>query len=358
MSTTLNKLSTVFDAEKLQVEKTRIEKELENPAVYSDVELAKTLAKKISIITSKLEEFFLVKKRIEEVTDYITLLELDGDESFREDLTESLVKLKKMSDELFLKTLLSSDYDENNAYIKIHSGAGGTESCDWVSLLYRMYLQFAESKGYEVKLLDYLDGDGAGFKNITMQVLGNNAYGFFKSEHGVHRLVRISPFDSNKRRHTSFASVEVMPEIEYANDIDIKESEIRVDTFRSSGAGGQHVNTTDSAVRITHLPTNIVVVCQNERSQIQNRESAMKLLVSKLKDRAVEESAKKTSDIKGESRKIEWGSQIRNYVFCPYKLVKDLRTGYEETNLQAVMDGGLDGFVLDYLKHINKKNEN
>lgn len=265
-------------------------------------------------------------------------------------VNDKLAELEKNVDALYVSTLLSGKYDKNNAILKIHSGAGGTESCDWVQMLYRMYVMWAKNNNYKVELIDSLDGDGAGLKSVTFLVVGFNAYGYLKGENGVHRLVRISPFDANKRRHTSFASVEVMPEVEDDNSVEIKDDEIRVDTFRSSGAGGQHVNKTDSAIRITHIPTGIVVTCQNERSQIQNRETAMKILVSKLVALKEEENRKNAQKLKGESKKIEWGSQIRSYVFCPYTMVSDHRTGLKLSNVEAVMNGEIQPLILEYLK--------
>ena len=265
-------------------------------------------------------------------------------------VNDKLAELEKSIDALYVSTLLSGKYDKNNAILKIHSGAGGTESCDWVQMLYRMYVMWAKNNNYKVELIDSLDGDGAGLKSVTFLVVGFNAYGYLKGENGVHRLVRISPFDANKRRHTSFASVEVMPEVEDDNSVEIKDDEIRVDTFRSSGAGGQHVNKTDSAIRITHIPTGIVVTCQNERSQIQNRETAMKILVSKLVALKEEENRKNAQKLKGESKKIEWGSQIRSYVFCPYTMVSDHRTGLKLSNVEAVMNGEIQPLILEYLK--------
>lgn len=274
----------------------------------------------------------------------------ETDEQMVLEINKQLNTLKTKVENLYVQTLLNGKYDGNNAIVKIHSGAGGTESCDWVQMLFRMYSMWAKSQDFKLTVIDSLDGDGAGLKSVTFLVDGFNAYGYLKSEIGVHRLVRISPFDANKRRHTSFASVEVMPEIEDDNSVEIKPDEIRVDTFRSSGAGGQHVNTTDSAIRITHIPTGIVVTCQNERSQIQNRETAMKMLVSKLVSVREEETRKETLMLKGDSKKIEWGSQIRSYVFCPYTMVNDIRTGLKLTNLDAVMNGDIQELIIEYLK--------
>ncbi len=257
---------------------------------------------------------------------------------------------EKDIEEMRLQALLRGKYDSLNAILTLHAGAGGTEACDWVSMLYRMYLMYAERHGYATHELDRLDGDEAGIKSVSFSVEGENAYGYLKAEKGVHRLVRISPFDSSARRHTSFASLEVMPEIEDQEEIKINPEDLKVDTYRSSGAGGQHVNKTESAIRITHIPTGIIVACQNERSQVQNREQAMKMLMSKLVERRESEMQQEAQAIKGEIKKIEWGSQIRSYVFCPYTMVKDHRTGCETGNVSAVMDGELDPFIIDYLK--------
>ena len=285
--------------------------------------------------------------------DVETLLELvaeEGDESYAAEIEENLEKAEKDIEDLRLQTLLKGKYDALNAIMTLHSGAGGTEACDWTEMLYRMYICYAEKHGYKLTEYDRLDGDGAGLKSVCFKVEGDNAYGYLKAEKGIHRLVRISPFDANARRQTSFASVDVMPEIEEDGDIEIKPDEIKVDTYRSSGAGGQHVNKTESAIRITHLPTGIIVACQNERSQVQNKEQAMRMLKSKLLEKREEERMKEASEIKGEIKKIEWGSQIRSYIFCPYTLVKDHRTGCETGNVNAVMDGDIDQFIIDYLK--------
>lgn len=262
--------------------------------------------------------------------------------------------LENSIEKLEISTLLSGKYDSNNAILTIHPGAGGTEAQDWAEMLYRMYTRWASQNGYEVKELDYLDGDEAGIKSVTFSILGEYAYGYLKGEIGVHRLVRISPFDAGGRRHTSFASVEVLPEISEDIEIDINPDDLRIDTYRASGAGGQHINKTSSAIRITHIPTNIVVTCQFERSQIQNRETAMKMLKSKLLNLKEKENKEKIEDLKGIQMDIAWGSQIRSYVFCPYTLVKDHRTNYETGNVQAVMDGDLNGFIDSYLKSVLK----
>lgn len=283
----------------------------------------------------------------------IEMLSGSEDEELFSELNTELKSLEERLENLKLETLLNGKYDSLNAILTLHAGAGGTEAQDWVSMLYRMYTMYAEKMGYKTTLLDILDGDEAGIKSVTFLVEGENAYGYLKSEKGVHRLVRISPFDANARRHTSFASLEVMPELDETPDIVIRPEDLKVDTYRSSGAGGQHVNKTESAIRITHIPTGIVVSCQTERSQIQNRETAMKMLYGKLAEMQEQEELDKLSSIRGDIKKIEWGSQIRSYVFHPYNLVKDHRTGYETSNIQAVMDGDLQPFITDYLKKSN-----
>ncbi len=267
-----------------------------------------------------------------------------------EELNLEINSVEKTIEEMRLSALLTGKYDKLNALMTLHSGAGGTEACDWTEMLYRMYICYCEKNGFTITELDRLEGDEAGIKSVSFKIEGDCAYGYMKAEKGVHRLVRISPFDANKRRHTSFASAEVMPEIEDDGEIKVNTEDIRVDTFRASGAGGQHINKTDSAIRITHISTGIVVSCQNERSQTQNREMAMKMLISKLIERREAERMERDQDIKGEIKKIEWGSQIRSYVFCPYTMVKDHRTGYETGDVQAVMDGDIQGFINDYLK--------
>lgn len=278
------------------------------------------------------------------------LLCLEEDNELIKELLKDTLKLQKELEDLELQTLLSGKYDKNNAILTLHPGAGGTESQDWAEMLYRMYSKWAASNGFSLKELDYLEGDEAGLKSVTFLISGLNAYGYLKSEMGVHRLVRISPFDAGGRRHTSFASLEVLPEITEDIEIEINPDDLKIDTYRASGAGGQHINKTSSAVRITHIPTNIVVACQSERSQIQNRETAMKMLKSKLLELKEKEKKDKIEDLKGNQMDIAWGSQIRSYVFCPYTLVKDHRTNYETGNVQAVMDGDLNGFIFEYLK--------
>ena len=294
--------------------------------------------------------FDATSKAVDNLEDFLTLAEEENDESLAADIEKDLEKAETDIEQLRLQTLLKGKYDGANAILTLHAGAGGTEACDWTEMLYRMYICYSEKHGYKLTEFDRVSGDEAGIKSVTFKVEGENAYGYLKAEKGVHRLVRISPFDANARRHTSFSSVEVMPEIEDEGDIVIRPEDLKVDTYRSSGAGGQHVNKTESAIRITHIPTGIIVACQNERSQVQNREQAMKMLMSKLIEKRESEKMEEAAEIKGEMKKIEWGSQIRSYVFCPYTMVKDHRTGCETGNVQAVMDGDLDPFIIDYLK--------
>ena len=278
------------------------------------------------------------------------MLEIEDDETIYKNLVEKLNEFGYFVEEKTIETLLNGEYDDCNAILTLHAGAGGTEAQDWVQMLFRMYSMYCEKNGYKIKIIDSLDGDEAGLKSITFAVEGEKVYGYLKAEMGVHRLVRISPFDANKRRHTSFASLEVMPEITDEIEVNINPDDVRVDTYRSSGAGGQHINKTDSAIRLTHLPTGIVVTCQNERSQIQNREVAWRVLKSKLLALRLQERENNLKEIKGEVKKIEWGSQIRSYVFCPYTMVKDHRTNFETADVYGVMDGDIKPFILDYLK--------
>ena len=290
--------------------------------------------------------------------DILTLIQMgyeENDESLIPEIQSELDEFKKEFDELRIGTLLSEEYDKNNAILKLNAGAGGTESCDWCSMLYRMYTRWAERKGFQVEVLDFLDGDEAGIKSVTCQVNGINAYGYLKSEKGVHRLVRISPFNAQGKRQTSFVSLDVMPDIEEDLDVEIDEKDLRIDTYRSSGAGGQHINKTSSAIRITHIPTGTVVQCQNERSQFQNKDKAMQMLKAKLYLLKQEANVEKLSDIRGEVKDIGWGNQIRSYVLQPYTMVKDHRTDVESGNVDAVLDGSLDTFINGYLKWLSVK---
>ena len=344
-----------------------LDKTMEEPSFWEDAELSTRLVKEAKNLKDTVAEFKKIQNQYEELELMLEMGYEENDsslipeieemlEQFKETL-ENMPEIQKMMDEftkefeaLRLRTLLTGEYDSNNAIMRLNAGAGGTESCDWCSMLYRMYCRWAESKGYSVEVLDYLDGEEAGIKWVTMQINGENVFGYLKSERGVHRLVRISPFNSNGKRQTSFVSCDVMPDIEEDLDVEINPEDLRIDTYRSSGAGGQHINKTSSAVRITHIPTGIVVQCQNERSQFQNKERAMQMLKAKLYMLKQQENAEKISDIRGDVKEIAWGSQIRSYVLQPYTLIKDHRTGYESGNVGSVLDGGIDGFISAYLK--------
>ena len=317
------------------------------------MEKSKKVLKQTAALKAKIEGY---EGLVTTYEDIYTLIEM-GNEEEDEEIVAEVKELRDefiaKYDELKIGTLLDGENDKENAIVTLHAGEGGTEACDWVSMLFRMYTRWAEKKGFEVETLDYLEGDEAGIKSVTFQVTGENAYGYLKSEKGVHRLVRVSPFDSAGRRHTSFASCDVMPEIDDDVTIEVKPDDIRVDTYRSSGAGGQHINKTSSAIRITHYPTGIVVQCQNERSQHSNKDTAMKMLKAKLLELKIEEQMKKLAEIRGVQQEIGWGSQIRSYVFMPYTLVKDNRTGEETGNVQSVMDGNIDNFINAYLSWIH-----
>jgi len=341
----------LFDITKLKKELEELEQKTNNPEFWQDIELSTKTTKQINALKARIENYSKIENYLKNVTEMNELVELEKEESLEEELSKSIKDLQKQISKLEIDTLLSGKYDINNAILTLHPGAGGTESCDWAQMLYRMYTRWASDNGYRVKELDFLEGEEAGIKSVTFLVEGQYAYGYLKGEMGVHRLVRISPFDSGGRRHTSFASLEVLPEITEDIKIDINPDDLRVDTYRASGAGGQHINKTSSAVRITHIPTNIVVSCQSERSQIQNRETAMKMLKSKLLDLKEKEHKDKIEDLKGNQMDIAWGSQIRSYVFCPYTMVKDHRTNYEVGNVQGVMDGDLNEFMKAYLKN-------
>lgn len=325
-----------------------------SPGFWEDSKISGKVLQKIKILKGQRDKYYKLEAEINNLMELSELLQIENDEGLAIDLVKGTNLAEKEIENFEIQILLSGPYDVNNAIVTIHPGAGGTESQDWAEMLYRMYTRWANANGYEVKELDYLDGDEAGLKSVTFLISGDYAYGYMKSEKGVHRLVRISPFDAGGRRHTSFASVEILPEITEDIEININPDDLRVDTYRASGAGGQHINKTSSAVRITHIPTNTVVACQTERSQIQNRETAMRMLKSKLLDLKEQEHKEKIEDLKGIQKDIAWGSQIRSYVFCPYTLVKDHRTNYETGNIQAVMDGDLNNFMNEYLKHIQK----
>ncbi len=346
-------MPTVFDEENLSKELEIKKEESLKPEVYSNPALSSSVNKSIKKMTFELDKLSSSRKRISDLQEFIDMCESEGDESMLEEIDTGIKNLEEEINELYLETLLSGEYDNNNAYVKIHSGAGGTEACDWAGMLQRMYEMYAEKNGFKCVMTDKIDGDGAGVKSVTLKISGDNAYGYLKGEMGVHRLVRISPFDANKRRHTSFASVEVMPEIDQNVQVEIRQEDLKVDVYRSGGAGGQHVNTTDSAVRITHIPTGIVVACQQERSQLKNREMAMEMLKSKLIALELDKKMQESLALKGDAKKIEWGSQIRSYVFCPYTMVKDHRTNYETSDVYGVMDGNIQDFIFEFLKVIN-----
>ncbi|MDR1627573.1 MAG: peptide chain release factor 2 [Oscillospiraceae bacterium] len=319
---------------------------------WDDPKNAQKILSKASCAKAKLSKFIALEKSYNDVSDLIEICNMEEDLSLVQDIKSQIKNISVNLENQITATLLTGEYDLNNAILTFHAGAGGTEAQDWVEMLYRMYSRFAERHGYKVKLLDYLDGEEAGLKSASILIEGENAYGYLKGESGVHRLVRISPFDSSGRRHTSFASIEAIPEIDDKINIEISPDDIQMDVFRASGAGGQHVNKTSSAVRLTHIPTGIVVACQNERSQHQNRDMAMKMLKSKLLEIKEREHLEKIEDIKGVQKEITWGSQIRSYIFMPYTLVKDHRTGCEAGNVSAVMDGEIDDFINSYLKFI------
>ena len=331
-----------------------LEKVSFEPGFYEDMDKAGKILQKIKLLKNKVQGFNDIKNQWEDVSTLVELGIEENDDSVLGEVKTGYCELQEKIDNMKLDTLLSGKYDKLSAIITLHSGAGGTEAQDWCEMLYRMYNMWAERKGFKTEVIDYLDGEEAGIKSVTFSIEGLNAYGYIKSEKGVHRLVRISPFDSAARRHTSFASCEVIPELDEELDVEINPEDLRIDTYRSSGAGGQHINKTESAIRITHLPTGIVVTCQNERSQHKNKETAMKVLKSKLVEIAEREQKDKIDDLKGVQTEIAWGNQIRSYVFHPYSMVKDHRTNYETGNINAVMYGDIDGFINAYLKAKSK----
>ncbi|MBP2001766.1 peptide chain release factor 2 [Paenibacillus shirakamiensis] len=320
------------------------------PDFWDDSDAAQKLIADMNAIKSFVDEYNKLQAENDDIVVMIELAEEEADESLFVEIEASVARLIKSLDDFQLQLLLSEPYDKLNAILELHPGAGGTESQDWGQMLLRMYTRWAEKRGFKVEVMDYLPGDEAGIKSVTLLIKGYNAYGYLKAEKGVHRLVRISPFDSSGRRHTSFVSCDVVPEITEDVDVEIRTEDLKIDTYRASGAGGQHINTTDSAVRITHLPSGIVVTCQNERSQIKNRDQAMTMLRSKLYEKKIEEQKKQLDEIRGEQSEIAWGSQIRSYVFHPYSMVKDHRTSVETGNTGAVMDGEIDPFIDGYLR--------
>ena len=334
-----------------------LESEMREEGFWNDPDKAQEVTRKVKNLKDTVSAYHALELTLDDVSTMIELGNEENDASVIPDIEELLGEFEIEFDNLKIQTLLSGEYDKNNAIVTLHAGAGGTESCDWAGMLYRMYSKWADSHGFKTEVLDYLDGDEAGIKSITFEVNGENAYGYLKSERGVHRLVRISPFNAAGKRQTSFASCDVMPDIEEDLDVEINPDDLRIDTYRSSGAGGQHINKTSSAIRITHLPTGIVVQCQNERSQFQNKDKAMQMLKAKLYLLKQQENAEKLSDIRGDVKDINFGNQIRSYVMQPYTLVKDHRTNAENGNVNAVMDGDIDLFISAYLKWISLKNQ-
>lgn len=347
---TLGEAKYALDIDRRYETLKKLREEQQDPAVWQDLERSAKIGREISSNEGKIAAYEKCRKALDDAGEIIDLIEETGEEELISELERMMTEAETDIEDMRVRALLRGKYDSSNALLSIHAGAGGTEACDWVSMLYRMYCRYAERRGYKVTEIDRLPGDSAGLKSVDFKVEGENAYGYLKAEIGVHRLVRISPFDANKRRQTSFASLEVMPEVDDEAEIEIKDEDIRIDVYRSSGAGGQKVNKTETAIRITHFPTGIVVTCQNERSQLQNKEMAFKYLRSKLLEKQIEERMAAEAALKGETKKIEWGSQIRSYVFCPYTMVKDHRTGYEVGDVQSVMDGNIQGFIIDYLK--------
>ena len=331
----------------------QIEKIMEKPDFWDDATESGKYMKEVNTIKSIVKKYEDVKEQYEDTQTLIEMALEENDESLVDEINDTFNGFVKALDNLRIETLLSGEYDDNNAIITLHAGAGGTESCDWAQMLARMYQRWADKKGFTSQILDYLDGEEAGLKSVTIEIAGENAYGYLKSERGVHRLVRISPFNAAGKRQTSFVSCDVMPDIEKDLDIEINDDDIRIDTYRSSGAGGQHINKTSSAIRITHIPTGIVVQCQNERSQHKNKDKAMQMLKAKLYLLKEQENMEKESDIRGDVKEIGWGSQIRSYVMQPYTLVKDHRTNCEIGNVNSVLDGNIDDFINAYLKWIS-----
>ena len=336
-----------IDASRKRVQE--LEHTMSRPGFYDDAELSKKVFDEVGDLKGKLNRFEKLQGLYDDAETMLVMLDEEYDPDMVPEAEEAVNAVGKAVDELQLMTMLNGEYDHSNAILTFHAGTGGTEAQDWAEMLYRMYNKWAQAHGMTVEVLDYQDGDEAGMKSASMMVKGANAYGLLKSENGVHRLVRVSPFDANARRQTSFAAVEVMPEIEDDDEVEIREEDIEMQVYRASGAGGQHINKTSSAVRLIHIPTGVVVSCQTERSQFQNRDNCMKMLRAKLAEMKAQQHAEKISDIKGVQMKIEWGSQIRSYVFMPYTLVKDTRTGFETGNIQNVMDGDIDGFINAYL---------
>lgn len=349
----IKELKHSLDIDGTLVKIEELETQTASEGFWDDMENSQKILQKMKGLKAKVEKYEELVSEYDDTMVLIDMANMEEDESYAEEIGKTIKDIRNKLEDMTLQTLLSGEYDKNNAIISLHAGAGGTEAQDWVEMLLRMYTRWAERRNFSVETLDLLPGDEAGVKSASILVSGENAYGYLKSEKGVHRLVRISPFDAAGRRHTSFGSVEVMPEFNDDIQIDIRTEDLRVDTYRASGAGGQHINKTDSAIRITHIPTGVVVSCQTERSQHKNRDTAMKMLKSKLMEIKERENKEKIEDIKGVEKEIGWGSQIRSYVFHPYNLVKDHRTNFEMGNIGAVMDGDLDGFINEYLKQAN-----
>ena len=354
----ITNISDSLGVPKLITKLGELEKLTLNEDFWSNAEESSKVLSNITDIKKKLSSYNSAKDHIETISDMLELVMHEKDEEFENEIYASIKDLEKEIDSLEISTLLSDKYDENNAILTIHPGAGGTEAQDWAEMLYRMYTRWANNNNFKLEELDYLDGEEAGLKSVSFLVSGKYAYGYLKGEHGVHRLVRISPFDSGGRRHTSFASVEVLPELKDDNSVQINPEDIKMDVYRASGAGGQHVNKTSSAVRLTHIPTGIVVSSQTQRSQFQNKDNAMKMLKAKLLALKEQNNKETVNDLKGIQLDIAWGSQIRSYVFCPYTLVKDHRTNFEVGDVQSVMDGNLNGFIFAYLKYLNENRNN
>ena len=354
----IENLGVSLNLDRVRSEIAELEEESSNPDFWNDSDNSTKVLQRLKNLKDKLENYNKLGELCDEIDVSIEIAEEENDASLAPDLAGELEGLEKQIEIINLETLLSGEYDKNNAIISLNAGAGGTEAQDWVEMLYRMYLRWAERRGFKTETVDYLAGNEAGIKNVSVMISGENAYGYLKAEKGVHRLVRISPFDASGRRHTSFASLDVLPEIDDDVEVDINPEDLKVDTYRASGAGGQHINKTESAIRITHIPTGVVVACQTERSQHKNRDTAMKMLKAKLIDIKEREHKEKISDLQGVQMDIAWGSQIRSYVFHPYSMVKDHRTSHETGNVNAVMDGDIDPFINEYLIMQAKAKEN
>ena len=346
----LQQIKNSLDLDNKQKRIEELEADMEAPGFWDDTEKSQKAMKELKALKDSFEKYDALVRGLEDTKTLIEMAEEENDASLLPEIDSEITTFEEHLEELRIETLLSGEYDRSNAILTLHAGAGGTESCDWCQMLMRMYTRWAERKGYTTEVIDYLEGEEAGVKSVTIEISGPDAYGHLKSEHGVHRLVRISPFNAAGKRQTSFVSCDVMPDIEEDLDVEINPDDLRIDTYRSSGAGGQHINKTSSAVRITHIPTGIVVQCQNERSQFQNKDRAMQMLKAKLYMLKQQENAEKISDLRGDVKEIAWGSQIRSYVLQPYTLIKDHRTGFESGNVTSVLDGGIDGFISAYLK--------